>query len=264
MSAAVYAHTWLGHTLDAVENCLIESDWFDAALEISEHIKYRASGAKVVAHDVSDTGRDAKAVVVRHGARVLSLGLMHTGSASDGLDWALRYVDDHAADSFIYDADGVGLGLAREVERALGSRTINFDGYRGGERCVDPDVMYDGHRKNRDVFYNRKSQSYWELRMRFLRTYQALGGEYMDPDELIFLDPKDPQIPQLRSELCRLPLKPNAQGKIQIMPKTEMAKAPFHLPSPNLADALMMSFSVRDYLTNSWAAPIEYREAAYI
>ena len=46
-------------------------------LEISEKIKYRASGAKVVAHDVSDTGQDAKAVVVRHGARVLSLGLMH-------------------------------------------------------------------------------------------------------------------------------------------------------------------------------------------
>ena len=39
--------------------------------------------------------------------------------------------------------------------------------------------------------------------MRFLRTYQALDGEYMDPDELIFLDPTDPMIPQLRSELCR-------------------------------------------------------------
>ena len=187
MSAAVYAHTWEGHTLDAVENCLIESDWFDAALQISEKIKYRASGAKVVSHDVSDTGRDAKAVVVRHGARVLHLGLMHDGDASAGLDWALRFVDDHAADSFVYDADGVGLGLAREVERALGHRTINYDGYRGGERCVDPDAMYDGHRKNRDVFYNRKSQSYWDLRMRFLRTYQALDGEYMDPDELIFL-----------------------------------------------------------------------------
>ena len=122
MSAAVYAHTWEGHTLDAIENCLIESDWFDAALEISEKIKYRASGAKVVAHDVSDTGRDAKAVVVRHGARVLSLGLMHTGTASDGLDWALRYVDDHAADSFIWDSDGIGLGLAREVERSLGTK----------------------------------------------------------------------------------------------------------------------------------------------
>ena len=264
MSAAVYAHTWEGATLDAVENCLIESDWFDAALQISEKIKYRASGAKVVAHDVSDTGRDAKSVVVRHGARVLSLGLMHTGTASDGLDWALRYVDDHAADSFIWDSDGIGLGLAREVERSLGNRNVNFSGFRGGESPRDPQAMYDGHRMNRDAFYNRKAQAYWDLRMRFVRTYQAMQGEYMDPDELIFLDPNDPMIPQLRSELCRLPLKPNANGKVQIVPKTELAKPPFNLPSPNLADALMMSFHVQDFVAGTWSQPIEYREAAYI
>ena len=147
-----------GATLNAVENCLIESDWFDAALQISEKIKYRASGAKVVSHDVSDTGRDAKAVVVRHGARVLHLGLMHDGNASAGLDWALRFVDDHAADSFIWDSDGIGLGLAREVGRSLGNRNVNFSGFRGGESPRDPQAMYDGHRMNRDAFYNRKAE----------------------------------------------------------------------------------------------------------
>ena len=100
--------------------------------------------------------------------------------------------------------------------------------------------------------------------MRFVRTYQALQGEYCDPDELIFLDPNDPQIPQLRSELCRLPMKPNAQGKVQIVPKTELAKSPYNLPSPNLADALMMCFHVQDFVTGAWSQPIEYREAAYI
>ena len=162
-------------------------------------------------------------------------------------------MDDHAADSFMYDADGIGLGLAREVERSLAIGTINYDGYRGGERCVDPDAMYDGHERIETSFTTASPRATGIFVCGFCARIRPSNGEYMDPDELIFLDPKDPMIPQLRSELCRLPLKPNAHGKVQIMPKTEMAKAPFNLPSPNLADALMMSFSVRDYLTNSWS-----------
>ena len=46
---------------------------------------------------------------------------------------------------------------------------------------------------------------------------------------------------QLRSEVCRIPRKYNSSGKIQIMSKQEMAKKPYELPSPNLADALMMA-----------------------
>ena len=48
-------------------------------------------------------------------------------------------------------------------------------------------------------------ESYWDLRERFMKTYQAMQGEVFDPDELIFLDPEDPLISQLRSEVCRLP-----------------------------------------------------------
>ena len=261
LSSAMYAHVWEGFTLDEVDNSLVLADWFDAALEIGDIINYRESGARVVSHDVADTGTDAKAVVVRHGARILDMGLKHDGNAADGLDWAIRHVDDYHADSFIYDQDGIGLGLAREVERGLGSRNVNIDGFRGGESPRDPDAVYEGHRKNRDAFYNKRAQFYWDLRERFFKTYQAANGEYVDPDELIFLDPSHQLISQLRSEVCRLPLKPHAAGKIQIMPKTEMAKPPLSLPSPNLADALMMSFYVRDFLQGSWSKPIEYQEA---
>ena len=261
LSAAMYNHVWEGETLDEVDNSLVMSDWFDAALEVGERIKYRESGSRVVSHDVADTGKDAKAVVVRHGARILEMGLKHDGNAADGLDWAIRHVDDFHADSFIYDQDGIGLGLAREVERGLGSRNVNIEGFRGGESPRDPDAIYEGHRKNRDAFYNKRAQGFWELRERFFKTYQAANGEYLDPDELIFLDPEHSLISQLRSEVCRLPLKAHAAGKIQIMPKTEMAKPPLSLPSPNLADALMMSFHVQDFLQGSWQQPIEYKEA---
>jgi phage terminase large subunit len=257
---AIYEHVWNGETLDTVENSLILTEWFDAALEIGERIKYRDSGSRVCGHDVADSGRDAKAVVVRHGARVLDMGLKHDGTASDGLDWAFDYVNRYHCDSFVYDQDGIGLGLAREVERGLGNRNITISPFRGGESPRDPDAYYDGHRKNRDAFYNRRAQAFWDVRERFWKTYQALDGEFHDPDDLIFLDPDHPLISQLRSELCRLPLKPHAGGKILIMPKTEMAKPPLSLPSPNLADAFAYAFTVQDFLQGSWSEPIAYQE----
>jgi phage terminase large subunit len=264
LSAAMYNHIWEGETLDEVENSLILADWFDAALEIGERIKYRDSGARVCGHDISDTGKDAKAVVIRHGARVLDMGLKHDGTASDGLDWAVDFVDRYHCDSFVYDQDGVGLGLTREVERSLGNRNITITGFRGGETPENPDAFFDGHRKNRDAFFNRRAQAYWNLRERFWKTYQAQDGEYIDPDELIFLDPEHSLISQLRSEICRMPLKPHQGGKIQLMPKTERAKPPLSLPSPDLADAMAYAFSVQDFIHGSWSAPIDYKESAYI
>jgi phage terminase large subunit len=206
-------------------------------------------------------GADAKAVVVRHGARVLDMGLKHDGTASDGLDWAVDFLDRHHCDSFVYDQDGVGLGLAREVERSLGNRNITITGFRGGESPENPDAFFDGHRKNRDAFFNRRAQAYWGLRERFWKTYQAADGEYVDPDELIFIDREHPLISQLRSELCRIPLKPHGAGKIQLMSKVEMKKPPLSLPSPDLADAMAYAFSVQDFIHGAWSAPLEYREA---
>ena len=72
-------------------------------------------------------------------------------------------------------------------------------------------------------------------------SYRAVKGEYIDPDYLISLSSKIENLDQLRSEVCRIPLKRNNTGKIQIMSKIDMAKKPYQLPSPNMGDALMMA-----------------------
>ena len=261
LSSAEYAHVWLGETFDEVESSIILPDWFDAAVGLSEKIKVRPSGARVVSHDVADQGADAKAVVVRHGPCILDLGLKSDGTASDGLDWAIDHVERYSADTFVWDADGIGLGLAREVERQLGPRLVNYVPFHGGNSPANPDAMYDNHRRMKDAFYNRRAQVYWQLRDRFYKAYQASQGEYMPSDELIFLSEDLPHLQQLRSEVCRIPRKPNAHGKIQLMTKSEMAKPPLSLPSPNLADALAYAFVVQDEIQSSWGKPIAYREA---
>jgi phage terminase large subunit len=44
---------------------------------------------------------------------------------------------------------------------------------------------------------------------------------------------------KLRSELCRMPIKPNSSGLFELYTKAEM-KTKFKIDSPNLADSIMM------------------------
>ena len=54
-------------------------------------------------------------------------------------------------------------------------------------------------------------------------------GEYINPAEMISLSSEIKCMDQLRAEVCRIPLKPNSSGKIQILSKVEMAKKPYEL-----------------------------------
>ena len=138
-------------------------------------------------------------------------------------------------------------------------RTVPF---HGGETPENPDSLYD-HRTQRQAFFNRRAQAYWKLRDRFYKSFQLSQGEYVDPDECIFLDPDMPNLSALRAEVCRIPRKPNSSGRIQLLSKTEMAKPPHNLPSPNMADALAYAFSVDDDLNyETWGRPIEYQQSA--
>jgi phage terminase large subunit len=81
------------------------------------------------------------------------------------------------------------------------------------------------------------------LRDRFYNTYLAVvKGEYINPDDMISLSSDIEQLDLLRSEVCRIPLKPNGNGYIQIMNKLDMAK--LDIASPNMSDAMMMALLV--------------------
>jgi len=122
--------------------------------------------------------------------------------------------------------------------------------FKGSQEPEHPSEAYEPSdandkakkKSNKETFLNRRAQYYWKLRDRFFNTYKAVvKGEYINPDDMISLDPSIECLDQLRAEVCRIPLKRNNNGKIQIMSKLEMSKKPYELPSPNMADALMMS-----------------------
>ncbi len=247
LSRAEYNHIWLGHYNDTVENAIISVDWFDAAIDAHKKLGFGPKGAKITSHDPSDLGADDKGLCVRHGSVILDVMAKDNGDVNEGCDWALDEAIRNGSDLFVWDADGMGAALKRQVEQALDGKRIDAIEFLGSQEPDQPQMPYQGEgqrkgRANKEVFRNRRSQNYWLLRDRFYNTFRAVEkGEYMDPDTMISLSSDIEEMDQLRAEVCRVPLKRNANGFIQIMTKADMAK--IDIPSPNMGDALMMSMT---------------------
>ena len=249
LSGALYRHIWEGQYYDEVDNTIIPVEWFDAAIDA--HIKkgFKGEGAIIAAHDPSDEGADAKGYALRHGSVVLDVAENVTGDSNIGMDWAIEKAIDAHADWFVWDCDGLGIGLKRQVDTALNGKHMNYFIFKGSEAAENPDHYFidtdnpnpKNKKTNKDSLKNKRAQYYWRLRDRFYATYRAIvKGDYIDPDKMISLSSDIKCIDQLRAEVCRIPLKRNDNSKIQIMSKLEMSKKPYELPSPNLADSLMM------------------------
>ena len=81
-----------------------------------------------------------------------------TTDVNEGTDWAVEYAVDNRADLFVWDSDGMGISLKRQVRESLSGKKIDYKAFRGSEGAENPEQLYDGRdgnkrpRKNRDVF----------------------------------------------------------------------------------------------------------------
>lgn len=249
-----FDHVWHGHYNDDVDNALIKGDWLDACIDAHEVLGFQPKGIEVVAHDPSDTGPDPKGLAHRHGSVILNVLEKKDGDVNQGSDWALGYAISNKVDHYTWDVGGMGVTLKRDVDKSLEGKKIQANMFNGGEGVVNPNAIYDptdndhfGKQKtNKEVFKNKRSQMYAILRNRVYNTYMAVvhGIRVIDPDELISFSSDIECWTQLRAELCRLPLVDNNNGLIQIMSKKDMIKPPLSIPSPNLADSVMMAMDI--------------------
>jgi phage terminase large subunit len=133
-------------------------------------------------------------------------------------------------------------------------KKINIGMFNGGESVDRPDAIYEPtdndefskQKTNKEVFKNKRSQMYTRLRNRVYNTYMAVKHDrkVFNPDDLISFSSEIDCWEQLRAELCKLPLVDNNNGTIQIMSKKDMIKPPLSIPSPNLADSVMMTMDI--------------------
>jgi len=255
-SRAMYDHIWMGAFNDSVENALIMSEWFDACIDAHKKLGFVAAGARISAHDPSDTGPDSKGFASRHGSVIELVKEMETGTVNEGGHWAAGEAIQYQSDAFAWDGDGMGIALGEQMGADfLGKQTV-LSVFRGSESPDFPDAVYkpaasfnaesiDGQpvanqKTNKDAFKNKRAQYYFELRDRCYRTYRAVvHGEYHDPAKMISFDASIELLNKLRAELCRMPIKPNGNGLFELYTKAEM-KSKFKMASPNLADSVMM------------------------
>lgn len=249
LDRALYDHIWNGAFLDYVEDSIIKAEWFDACIDAHKVLGFKPYGAKVVSHDPSDMGEDDKGLVARHGGLVFEAIDRKFGDVNDGADWALTFAIDNRADVFVWDCDGLGVSLNRQVNQALNGKKISPVMFKGSNEPDEPDKLYEDPTRtdkknlisNANTFKNKRAQYYWKLRDMVLTTYQAVTKkQYKDPNTMISFSSEIEDLQQLRSEVCGIPRKFNTHGLIQIMNKQDMKRL-LKIPSPNLADSLMMS-----------------------
>ena len=239
----VYRHVWLGDYNDSVDGALIRPEWFNACIDAHEKLGINPSGKRVASFDPSDLGGDAKGLAVMYGGLLEYVSQKLDGDAAEGVDWAAAESKRLGAKAFVWDCDGLGVSLKREVERSLpGIEHVMFKGSSGVD---DPTASYgEGSltSTNKDSFKNKRAQYYVMLRDRIYATYLAVTrGEAIDEDRMFSIASSCGNIDALRTELCRIPTKHNDSGKIQLMSKPDMAR--LGIRSPNMADAIMMALA---------------------
>lgn len=245
LDRAEYDHIWEGKYSDTVPNAIIKPEWFDACVDAHKTLGFEPLGQERVSYDPADSGDD-KAVAYIHGSVVLDVRTTGAGRIDTATDWATTFAIDHKPDVFTWDADGMGMGLKRQIVDAFEGKKIDIEAFRGSEGPDNPDKKYDDgvdvrkEKTNKESFINKRAQYYTLLKDRMLRTYLAVekGQKLFNADDLISFSSGIKDIGSLRAEVCRIPRKYNGSGRVQILSKEEMKKQ--GIDSPNMADAVMM------------------------
>ena len=226
---AAYNHKWLGEPADTVDDAIIKPEWFEACIDAHkiERLEkvFIPHGAIIAAHDPSDEGDDDKGLAIRHGSIIKSVKSKSTGEIDEGCDWATGEAIKAGASWFVWDGDGMGAGLKRQVSTAFAGTGIKYHMFRGSLSGVGQDnakKIYMPQYGDEDTkpktyaetFKNNRAQYYTDLSMRCYNTYRCVvKGEYVDPDEMISFDSDGIEsISELRSEMCRIPSKDNPNG----------------------------------------------------
>ncbi|MBL4664315.1 MAG: phage terminase large subunit [Flavobacteriaceae bacterium] len=256
LSNSAYRHKWDGAYLDEVEDAIIKGEWFDACIDAHklERLKkaFEPHGCKIAVHDPFNDGEDAGGYVLKHGSIIKRVLSKTKGAIDETCDWATDHAIKDGADWFVWDEDGMGAGLKRQISDNFNGTKIKYHGFRGGLSGKGQDnaeQVYQQVNDDKDeaqktymeTFLNNRAQYYTALADRMFNTYKCVvRGEYIDPEDMISFDSDGvDNMLDLRSQLTRIPRVANGKGLQQIMNKKEMKSN--KIDSPNEGDCVMMS-----------------------
>lgn len=241
----------------SVEGVLILPEWINASVDSHLKLGIKPTGKRILGADIADEGKDKNATCGAHGILV-EFVVDWSGKGGDIYETTEKIFaicDEEGYREFIFDSDGLGAGVRgdarkiNQIRKEQGVYNIKAIPFRGSGKVMDPEEEVfprqegdvsdrtDG-RTNEDYFLNAKSQGWWDLRRRFIKTYRAvtLGAKY-PADELISISSTLPGLAYLIGELAQPTYKYNEVGKMVVNKTPEGAK------SPNKADSVMIRFA---------------------
>lgn len=245
-----YNHVYMGVPLTDDARVIIKRSWIEAAIDAHITLGFEAKGRHIVGFDVADDGDDKCANVYAVGS--VAMWSEEWKGGEDELlkscSQTYRNASERGA-AIRYDCIGVGAGAGAkfdELNQASSGKHVTYAKFNAGDSVNDPDRFYvhnmQDRIKNRDYFSNLKAQTWWLIADRFRNTYDAIrnGTKYRD-DELISISSAMPNIEKLKTELSTPRRDFDANGRVKVEAKKDLAKR--GIASPNVADAFVMCFA---------------------
>lgn len=248
----------------SVVGIVIPNTWVQSCVDLHIKLGFEATGMRRGALDVADEGLDLNAFCAGHGVLVQHVTAW-SGKGDDifgTTETAFTMCTVLGLEGFDYDADGLGAGVRGDARVLNEKRAHKLDvqPFRGSGEVVDKkkpietaaprtEKKQPGEvvRLNEDYYANAKAQGWFSLRARFQRGHRALQlhregknwREAYEPDDLISINSKMPELSTLTSQLSQAVYKQSLAGKMLI------DKAPADTRSPNHADAVMIRYAPR-------------------
>lgn len=231
----------------AVLGVIIPQPWVKAAIDAHKVLGFGLTGEKIAAIDPADEGGDKNALAIRDGVILVYVEDWGEGDTGQTTRRCVMECKLQGVNEIYYDCIGVGAGVKSESNRmrdekllAPRMRIMKWDASASplekDEHVIpgDPDSP-----TNDDIYDNLKAQSWWNLRIRFEKTYKALTqGKIYPHDELISLSSEMPKIHELTLQLSQPTRKISlSTGKMVVNKKPDGSM------SPNLADAVNMAYN---------------------
>lgn len=263
MSRSRFDGIWHGKFNDDVTNSVIKEDWFKACIDAHIKLGIEPKGVSVAACDPSDTGDDPCGYAARQGIVFEDIDEIEAENGNRKMDEACKRAIAYGADSFGYDADGLGATLRDNVNNSFKGKGTQIYAYKGSSEIHDPMAEFKSETAqltntkkklyNKDVLHNKKAQNIIGIAERIFRTWEAVQEvplrKYHDPDTLISFSSKSikpEMLEKLKAEACKTPIKPG--NTVRFYTKDELRKgillpdgSRLKIPSPNLFDACVVS-----------------------
>lgn len=239
-----YNHIYMGQPREDDDDVIIKRSWVMASIDAHKQLGFEPQGARKLGFDVADSGDDKCANVEAYGSVIFHAEEWKAGE--DEILLSCTKTFDRAMENqahIIYDCIGVGATAGAKFGELNNSRRLylKYSKFNASNAVWQPEAMYNRTQvSNRDMFANLKAQSWWLLADRFRNTYNAIKrGQEFSPDELISISADCPHLEKIIDELVAPKQQRTADGKFKVESKEDMKKR--GIPSPNLADALVMS-----------------------